>query len=208
MKLFNTLALSFLAFAFFADCKGQANLTFCKQNYKTAREYLNKYYALNQDSFLLISLYSANNAIICPETKNGAIEIKIGDLILLKKFTAGYKFVDSLKDDDFDKPYQRLMCLNKFLALNATEKFDTTKSKQYYLQILPSIQEYIQRIAKTNDKIREEAYYDLFVVKSKIETVDEIVKEINALKSQFPKESRYWDMLQGTFSELKTALPK
>ena len=68
---------------------------------------LHSFYSSNTQSLLNESLNDAEGAMNCPETRLGAIELKISLLILLQEFEAGYKFVFSLSEMDFELLYRK-----------------------------------------------------------------------------------------------------
>jgi hypothetical protein len=161
----------FILACFLNSCNGQTtSIDKCQEHLKNAKNAFNSFYKENNQVDLLTALKESELSQDCPETRKGSIEIKISILSLQKEYKRVYMFIDSLSEKDFTKPYKKFMQSNLFKALDCKSKSDI-KNRNFYLN--SSISEINIFISKQK-KIDQEAYYDLFLVKSELLSKDEL----------------------------------
>lgn len=201
MQTRQNLWSTFLLLVVFAGCNGQTNQSqICAENYKKAKASLNKYYINNNRSDLEESLESIETAIGCKEMRSASIDLKIPVLMLLEKYKSGYEFVDSLSQTDFNASYKKLMIASFFRALEYGQKRDTTNRNKLFNETIVYIQKYIQE--DTSAGIADEnAYYDLFMVKSRVLDISSINKEIDSLMNVYPNQKAFFDVLRNSLKE-------
>ena len=181
-----------------SSCNGQnGNKDTCKVNYIEAKKKFNEFYVHNNAILLSDALKDVQKSLDCPETRGASIELKISALSLLKKYDKAYQFVDSLEEKDFSKPYKKKMQYNFLKALSYESKSKITDRNIYYNKAILEIQTFVN-----NQKaIDQEAYYDLFLVKSKILNSKQISDEINNLKVKYPADKDFFESLKESFNE-------
>lgn len=184
---------------FLNSCNGQnKDKDICKSNYIEAKRKVSKFYMNNNDKILLSdALKDVQKSLNCPETRNASIELKISALSLLKKYDIAYQFVDSLEEKDFLKPYKKKMQYNFLKALSYESKNKIADRDNYFNKAILEIQTFIDN-QKTID---QEAYYDLFLVKSKILSPKQINEEITSLKIKYPNDKDFFEALKESFNE-------
>lgn len=180
-----------------SSCNGQnGNKDICMSNYLEAKKKFNKFYADNNAVLLSDALKAVEKSLDCPETRIASIELKISALSLLKKYDKAYQFVDSLKENDFSKSYKKKMQYNFLKAMSYESKSKITDRNIYCNKAILEIQTFIN-----NEKtIDQEAYYDLFLVKSKILNSQQISEEINNLKTKYPTDKDFFESLKESFN--------
>lgn len=183
---------------FLYSCNGQTgNKDVCKTNYINAKNKFNKFYNEKNPVLLSDALKDVQKSLDCPETRNASIELKISALSFLKEYDKVYKFIDSLEEKDFSKSYEKKMQYNYFKALDCEFKKQNEDKKKYFDKAISETQNYINN-QKTID---QEAYYNLFLVKSKILNVKQINDEINNLKIKYPADKDFFESLKESFNE-------
>ncbi len=180
-----------------SSCNGQNTSKDCKTSYIEAKKKFNKFYTDNNSVLLSDALKDVQKSLNCPETRIASIELKMSALSLLKKYDIAYQFVDSLADKDFSKPYKKKMQYDFFKALNYESKSKIADRNIYYNKAILEIQTFVSN-QKTID---QEAYYDLFLVKSKILTSEQISDEINNLKTKYPADKDFFESLKESFKD-------
>jgi len=149
----------------------------CNLLLQKANNNLYQFYASN-DTLSLLRAKSYIDSIDCNSFKYKVFNTKITLFMLLNEYSAGIEYVKTLNSTDFHNKYQKNMYLKSFEAMLCEAQGDTIKSNNLYREIISEIQLYLD---KTTSK---EALADLFVIKSKIETKAEILKEIELLKTK------------------------
>lgn len=182
-----------------------AGIANCKVDLKKAADSLNSYYQSGKLSALEASLPFLQEPLECPETRPRAIEMKISIFVLLKEYENGYKFVDSVKDNDFSRPYKREMAMDYFRALEFESKADSIDKKKHLQLITHNIQDYIKRSASSDTAMDKEAYYDLYLIKSKLYPINELYKELDSLKTRYPGQIDFIESLKGTLNPQSTS---
>ncbi|MBF4494097.1 hypothetical protein IR010_16225 [Flavobacterium sp. MR2016-29] len=197
----NSIKLFFkciIAILFLCSCNGQnANKEDCKTNFIKARTKLNKFYTENNPVLISDAVKDVEKSLDCPETRSASIDLKISALSLLKKYDVAYKFIDSLEEKDFSKPYKKKMQYNFFKALDCESKLQNDDKKKYFDIAITEIQTFINN-QKTID---QESYYELFLVKSKILSAEQVSDEINILKIKYPADKNFFESLKESFDE-------
>jgi hypothetical protein len=181
------------------SCSGQARDTdSCKQNYIRARSKLNSYYKNSKRSLLIASLNYVDESVKCSATRLASVELKISLLTLLRRYKAGYDYVDSLSEADFKYPYKKKMFYYYLRSLNYKNNFDVNNANRMLSQAGSGIQVYIdeKNLAKSQDL--QEAYYDLFFIRQKLVGSKQTAAEIDVAKKQHPELITFLDQLKRT----------
>jgi hypothetical protein len=190
------------SFIFLNSCNGQMkSLEECRLSYKNARTKMNDYYKNSKISSLQESLNNVENSIKCPETRYESINLKISVLLLMKKYDDGYKFVDSLGEDDFNASYKKKLIFNEFRAFDYESKSDTANRNRLFSVIVDDIQKYIQNENMTKDTLNDEAYILLFSFKKRLIGLEKVNMEIDSLKVRYPLKKDYFDDLKNAIRE-------
>lgn len=183
---------------FLCSCNGQTgNKDVCKTNYISAKNKFNKFYTEKNPALLSDALKDVKKSLDCPETRMASIDLKISALSFLKEYNKAYEFIDSLAEKDFSKPYEKRMQYNYFKALDCESKLQNEDKKIYFDKAIAEIQNFIDN-QKSFD---QEAYYNLFLVKSKILSPEQINKEIDNLKIKYPNDKDFFEALKESFNE-------
>jgi len=97
--------------ALFLSCSNVASTlsdTDCQNNISKANAHLNEYYFDGNEKNLNLALSIIDSLLIlCPQYREQLVSLKITLLILLKEYDKGSEFVNTLKEEGFDKPYKR-----------------------------------------------------------------------------------------------------
>lgn len=185
------------------SCKGQIiSDEVCKENLSEALNKYNTYMTLNQDEYLLKeSLDHLESSLLCENAKEVSVELKISILLILNQFVEGEKFVLSLKEDDFKKPYKQQMYFNYF-------KSKLCKEEICRLSKLKDIEISIEKYIEEKKIFEEEVYYDLFLIKNELLSEDQFTEQISESIKQFPYNKDFFETLNATFKEIgKVSLP-
>lgn len=194
-----------IAFAiiFVVGCSNRKNDE-CDIHYKNARQFLYKYH-INQKRSLLVQALAEIERSGCPETALGAVELKISLLSLLKKYKEAYQYIDSLGPGSFKLEYKKGMSYNLFRALEYEGKLDTANRDRFLNKSINTIQSYIDEQDTSESKFNEEAYYDLFLIKSKLENPENLNKDIEKLKKRYPNKLMFWEGIKGSLEGFGTS---
>ena len=181
------------------SCHGQtgANIEECKSHIVNASKMVNSFYSEKKQNLLSDALKEVEFSMNCPETKNKSIEMKISILALQLQYDKASEFVNSLSENDFSKPYKKNMQYHLFKALSFESKSDIKNRDANFKQSIESINQFIGK----SKSIDQEAYYDLFLVKSKMLKKEEISQELNALKKKYPSDADFFELLKESFNE-------
>lgn len=183
---------------FLYSCNGQTtNKDVCKTNYIIAKNKFDKSYTDKNKMLLSEALKYVQKSLDCPETRTASIELKISALSFLKEYNKAYVFIDSLEEKDFSKPYEKKMQYNYFRGLDCELKLKNKEKKKYFETAIIEIQNFINN----QKSIDQEAYYNLFLVKSKILNSKQINEELNELKIKYPNEKDFFESLKESFNE-------
>ena len=90
------------------------------------------------------------------------------------------------------------MYYNSFLALDYESKQDTANRNKNYNEIIPSIENYIQKESEPKSQLDEEAYYDLFYIKAKVSDQKKITTEIDNLIQKYYSEKDFLEGVKNT----------
>lgn len=148
----------------------------CSLLLQKANDNLYQFYTSN-DTLSLLKAKSYVDSIDCNSFKYKVFNTKITLFVLLNEYSAGIEYVKTLNNADFRKEYQKNMYLKSFEAMLCEAQGDTVKSNNLYREIIAEIQSYLYKSAN------QETLIDLFVIKSKVETKAEILREIDLLKA-------------------------
>lgn len=191
-----TIAISWLFFVGFSACSGQPDINDCKQSLKVASNDLDAYYTTPHQAPLLKSLSHAEKALQCPETRPKAIEQKISLLLLIGNYRAGYKFIDSLDEDDFAEKYKKSMNSNIFRAFEYESVGDTANADKLYIETINDLNNYLN-VSDTNTKaLDQEIFYDLFFVKGRLLSPEQINAELDSMANIYPMHKKLFLVLR------------
>jgi hypothetical protein len=191
------VSLSIVILCLISSCNGQSREEQCKMHFKKAQKAFNSFYTEQNQKLLTEALTEVELSKGCPKIRLGFIELKISILSAKKDYQTGYKFIESLNKNDFTKPYKKVMQYNLFKSLDYESKSDLKNKNLYLKKAVAEIDNYI----KEQKIIEQEAFYDLFFVKSKLLKKDEINQELNVLKKEYPSNSDFFEILKETFNE-------
>jgi len=118
--------------------------------------------------------------------------------MLLKIYSKGHQFIDSLDLGDFQKPYEKEMYSNAFLAAGYESRSDTIGRNKLLSESIADIEHYIQQSKDSAKDFDEKSYYDLYILKSKVESPLKIKTEIASLKEKFPTNKEFFDALESS----------
>lgn len=161
---------------------------------KKADDNLYQFY-LSNDTTLLIEAKKCLDSIGCNSFKYKVFNSKTTLLILLKEYSEGIEYIKSLGAADFNRAYQKNMYLKSFEAMQSEFKGDTTTSNKLYREIVVEIQSYL------NNDDNQEILLDLFSVKSKVETREQIIQEIELLKKAGKYDNDFLNALIATMTD-------
>jgi hypothetical protein len=139
--------------------------------YTQALTYINEYYT-NEDRQLLIKAKTLLDSI--SDDSNQIINTKISLFFLLGNYGEGVKYLKTIPDKYFYKPYQKEMYLNSMTALSER---DTVKRQYYYNCAVLQIKKYLSE-HQTDNQALAEFYYTQLRFTSKIHVLNEIDKAI------------------------------
>lgn len=186
----------------FSSCTGQSTIDDCKTGAKNANSNLNDYYKNNDPALLNKALYYTEQSMPCKETRLQAVELKISVLMLLKEYKAGYEFIDSLQQSDFNKEYKKKMNYDFFKALEYEANADTLNAHKLYIEAINDLSLYIEK-ANNDKQIDKDAYYDLYFLKSKILSQRQIEDELEKLAKKYPSYTEFFTILKSSFNSTK-----
>lgn len=197
-SIFSKTMIGLCIISCFNSCIGKSKMDDCKTGIVNARSVFNTYYKSNDSTLLDGAFRYAEQAMLCKETRLQAVEIKTSLLMLLQKYKSGYKFIDSLQYNDFNKEYKKEMNYNFFKAMEYETKGDTASAYKLYAETVNSVTQYI-KTANKNNQIDQDAFYDLFLVKSKILSKEQIENEIEELIKKYPSNEDFFTTLKSSF---------
>ncbi|HJV77723.1 MAG TPA: hypothetical protein VJ602_05010 [Paludibacter sp.] len=173
------------------NCRGESGD--CKSSYKKATEKLNQYYIDGLSSHLDTALYYASQLNTCSEYKVRGVNLKLTLYMLSKKYEAGDKYVDSLFEKDFSRPYQKILYRNSFRALLLEKQNDIAGRDSCYNEIIIEIRKYIKK-----NPLNKDAIADLFYTKINFEDRETVINEIDLLKSKKSYDKDFLEALKET----------
>lgn len=194
--------LLYLIVVLFTSCNGQTqNLDTCNVHYKNAKSGLNSYYINENKSLLSSALKEVELYSKCFGKSQKSVELKISLLSLLKEYEKAIEYISSLEESDFKYSYKKEMNYNYFLALLSESKSDTIKRNRFLNNAILSVQKYIDNNKFPSIKNNQEAFYDLFNMKNLILSKQSLVKQIDDLKTIYPNDIEFIDILRKTFED-------
>lgn len=197
-KLKITIQSLFLVFLL-NSCHGQSsvNIEECKAHIVKASKIVNSFYVEKKQNSLSDALKEVELSMNCPETKMKSIEMKTSILALQLEYDKASEFINTLSENDFSKSYKKNMQYYLFKALDFESKSDIKNRDINLKQSIESVNQFIGK----NNSIDQEAYYDLFFIKSKMLKKDEINIELNTLKKKYPSNAEFFEILKESFNE-------
>lgn len=151
-------------------------------------------YSITNDSLCLQKSIQYIDSIDCKPVKHKVFELKISLMYLSKDYEGGKNYVASFNSSDFGASYKKDMYLKSFEAMIFESKGDTAKQNQLYREIIKEIQKDI------NKNPNKESLYDLFMAKRKIENRNNIIKEIEHIRSLNIYDNSFLDALIETIN--------
>lgn len=181
------------------SCHGQtsASIEECKSHVVNASKMVNSFYSEKKQNLLSDALKEVEFSMNCPETKAKSIEIKISILSLQLQYDKASAFINSLNENDFSKSYKKNMQYYLFKAFSFESKSDIKNRDINFKQSIESINQFIGK----SKSIDQEAYYDLYFVKSKMLNKEEISQELDDLKKTYPSDAEFFELLKESFNE-------
>jgi hypothetical protein len=184
------------------SCAGQSPIDDCKIGINNAQRNLNNYYKSKDSTLLDTSLRYTEQSMLCKETRLRAVELKTSLLVLLRKYKRGYEFIDSLRQDDFSKEYKKRMNYSFLRALEMEANGDTTNAHKLYAEAVNYVNHFIETTGK-DSQIDQDAYYDLYFIKSRIFTQEQIENELEELAKENPSDRVFFTVLKSSFKNTK-----
>lgn len=179
----------------FLSCRGESGD--CKNFYKKANEKLNQYYRDGLSSHLDTALYYANQLNTCSEYKVRGVNLKLTLYMLSQRYEMGYKYVDSLLEKDFNRPYQKIQYKKSFEALLFEKQNNIASRDSCYKEIIIEIEKYIKK-----NPLSKDAIVDLFYIKMRFEEKEKVINEINLLKSEKSYDKDFLETLKETINSM------
>ncbi|ATL49591.1 hypothetical protein COR50_21770 [Chitinophaga caeni] len=165
-----------------SGCQGEikSEKSKCKEAYEEANARLNEYYQ-NADQEMLDTVLHIvqKNINDCPDYNVKMVNLKIRVLILLKEYDLGYKFIYSLDEKKFEKPYKKDFYLKSLKAMELESQGDSASRNEQYLGIIDDVLRYIN--LHQSDK---EAIADLFFIKAKVEEKSRVLESLDIMRDQ------------------------
>jgi hypothetical protein len=189
MRIDKILFPCFMTLIFYS-CSGQKDNMNCIKKFEQATKIAYSYPPPANQLSLDTALRLVNESLICDTVKKAAVDLKITLLTTMGKYSEGMKFVDSLKESDFTYGYKKKLIYKNFQALR-----DTTKRNIVYAEIASILEQYIKQHSM-NDKEFKEIYTDLFAVKENYVDTNQINKEVEALKKQYPDKEAFFNFFK------------
>jgi hypothetical protein len=189
--------LGVLIVVYLTSCNGQikpSNDKDCETYYVQAKNKLNEYYLVNEDSSLYSSLNYTEKALSsCPEFKDRLTDLKITLLMLLHEYNAGYEFVNTLTVKNFTKPYKKNLYLKTFKALSLEVQGDTFGKDSCFNELEKEIGTYVSKYPSDKDAI-----VDLFLTKAKHINTEVVIEEIELLQEKNKEDNEFFEGLKET----------
>lgn len=191
--------LFLLSFTYMINsCNGQkTDVAECKKHFISAKKAFDTYYTNQNSKLLNEALREVDLSSECSETRLASVELKISILSTKKDYVKAYKYIESLDDNDFTRVYSKEMQYNYFKALDFQSKSDLKN----YMIYLKKAEKTIEDFIKNQNTINQEAYYDLFLIKSKILNKEDFNSYIDGLIKTTPSGRQLFELLRESFSE-------
>lgn len=166
----------------------------CKENFTKALDIYNSYLLIPENtSDLQNALDALEDSLLCDDTRKMSIEVKISILLILENFQDGERFVDSLDKDDFTRLYKKEMYLYYFRSYLCNDK-------DCRLDNLRKSEEAITKVIESENIFEEEAFYDLFSIKSLMASEEEFIQQLLLYKTLYPGHEDFFDALSSNFT--------
>lgn len=189
---------------------GQYSSDSCKANLQKARDSLNSYWQSKYQSSLQSALMNVDNALYCELTRKAAVRLKISILSTMKKYADGARFVSSIKENDFELPYQKKYYESAMKAMEFESKSDMASRDKFYNEAIGAAQQYVDAHPNLLFDQFMETYGDIFLIKLKIEKKEQIDAELNNLITKYPDKKDFFDALRNmgqNVSDSVSAIP-
>jgi len=175
--------------------KSQESIEKCKEAFTKATQQINSYQIDKDKNRLEKALDYLEVSVACEKTKLTSIELKISILNTLDAYEKNILFIESLKIEDFDKPYKKDMYLNFVKSKHCQDKINCRE--KYLREILSSIDNYIKEVRFFDESV----YYDLFTIKAEILSEKELSEDIQNIIKQYPEQREFLETLEFTLIE-------
>jgi hypothetical protein len=188
-----------LSSAILLSCQGERNSIKqedCNKSYQKATSALNNYYVDSNKVYLDTAYYVVEKVYgTCPEFKSRFTNLKISLLLLRQEYESGYRFVDSLEENEFRQSYKKKLYLKTFQALTFEQQGDTSQRNEYFEKLVVEIEIYIS--VNPSDK---DAIADLFYTKLKFKEKAEVKREIDSMQTKRNNEKDFFNALKEAIS--------
>lgn|SRR5690606_23364212 len=191
----NIMYLLFLLLLNIQCGKSQESIEKCKEAFTKATQQINSYQIDKDKNRLEKALDYLEVSVACEKTKLTSIELKISILNTLDAYEKNILFIESLKIEDFDKPYKKDMYLNFVKSKHCQDKINCRE--KYLREILSSIDNYIKEVRFFDESV----YYDLFTIKAEILSEKELSEDIQNIIKQYPEQREFLETLEFTLIE-------
>ena len=91
------------------------------------------------------------------------------------------------------------MVSNVFRAVELESKGDTSNAHKLYTETIDNINSYLRPDSSGQKAVDEEVYQDLFFVKSKILTKEQISAELDKLATEYPSHKDFFETLKSAY---------
>jgi len=189
-----SLIIAIFCFLFLC-CRGESGNF--KIYYQKANEKLNQYYIDGLSTHLDTALYYANQLNASSQYKVRGVNLKLTLYMLSKKYEAGYEYVDSLLERDFNRSYQKNQYKKTFKALLFEKQNNISSRDSCYKEIVVEIEKFINE-----NPLDKNAITDLFYVKLKFEDKDKVINEITLMQSQKSNNNDFLETLKETINSM------
>ncbi|MCP1995512.1 hypothetical protein [Flavobacterium sp. HSC-61S13] len=190
--------LLFITFLLNVKCKGQeTEEKLCKESFSNAVKKINSSYLLEEsrEGNLLEALEYLEISIKCLDRRIQSVDLKIEILLGLGKYKELFLFVNSLEEKDFKMTYTKEMYLN--LAQGFLCHNDVNCREKYFSKSLEAIEKYQEQ----ENVFKEEVFYDLFFIKSKVLSKEEFLKQGAIYMKKYPQHKEFFEILGNSFFE-------
>jgi hypothetical protein len=154
-----------------------------------------------QDSTLLYRSLENLDSIDCVPVAHRAFKLKSAILSLLNHYDEGISYVESFDSTYFEFPYGKKVYVGYFKAMKASFMGDTIQAILLYKDIIANIQAYLDKHSPNEVTLME-----LFAIKLRIESKEELIRELKDLKKQGKYDSPFIEKMIESIENMDNAL--
>lgn len=146
-------------------------------------------------------LYNAKEYIDSVETEGNCsyfFDTKVQIYVLLDEYDEAISFIEDIDDSKFSKSYQKKYYLYSLKAKQAAFDNDSILSKEYYGKIIGLLQNHVNL---EYDKI---AFYELYLAKSKINSVALVDNELDSIINECGQYSEIANIVKSSLNHLSS----